>query len=88
MGRDEIDPKLREYRHKVSKPIVFTRDMMQKVFNVLSDVMLSHVHFDFVLSTVFLECRHSNTLLINVGGPLRWLVRDAAIRVPKPFLNA
>ncbi|KAM0875767.1 hypothetical protein ACQ4PT_036585 [Festuca glaucescens] len=31
-----IDPKLREYRHKVSKPIVFTRDMMMKVFNVPS----------------------------------------------------
>ncbi|KAM0852307.1 hypothetical protein ACQ4PT_051833 [Festuca glaucescens] len=31
-----IDPKLREYRHKVSKPIVFTRDMMTKVFNVPS----------------------------------------------------
>ncbi|KAM0867848.1 hypothetical protein ACQ4PT_041706 [Festuca glaucescens] len=29
-----IDPKLREYHHKVSKPIVFTRDMMTKVFNV------------------------------------------------------
>ncbi|KAM0920104.1 hypothetical protein ACQ4PT_007752 [Festuca glaucescens] len=31
-----IDQKLREYRHKVSKPIVFTRDMMTKVFNVPS----------------------------------------------------
>ncbi|KAM0889363.1 hypothetical protein ACQ4PT_027752 [Festuca glaucescens] len=31
-----IDPKLREYRHKVSKPIVFTRDMMTNVFNVPS----------------------------------------------------
>ncbi|KAM0854785.1 hypothetical protein ACQ4PT_050177 [Festuca glaucescens] len=31
-----IDPKLREYRHKVSKPIVFTRDMTMKVFNVPS----------------------------------------------------
>ncbi|KAM0910917.1 hypothetical protein ACQ4PT_013801 [Festuca glaucescens] len=31
-----IDPKLREYRHKVSKPILFTRDMLTKVFNVPS----------------------------------------------------
>ncbi|KAM0923130.1 hypothetical protein ACQ4PT_005700 [Festuca glaucescens] len=31
-----IDPKLREYCHKASKPIVFTRDMMTKVFNVPS----------------------------------------------------
>ncbi|KAM0913510.1 hypothetical protein ACQ4PT_012110 [Festuca glaucescens] len=34
-----IDPKLREYRHKVSKSIVFTRDMMTKVFNVPSGDM-------------------------------------------------
>ncbi|KAM0827519.1 hypothetical protein ACQ4PT_068143 [Festuca glaucescens] len=34
-----IDPKLREYRHKVSKPIVFTRDTMTKVFNVPSGDM-------------------------------------------------
>jgi hypothetical protein len=80
MGCDEIDPKLREYRHNVSKPIVFTRDMMQKDFNVLSDAMLSDVHSDFVL--------RSNTLLINVGGPLRWMFCDVAICVPKPFLNA
>ncbi|KAM0833071.1 hypothetical protein ACQ4PT_064497 [Festuca glaucescens] len=31
-----IDPNLREYLHKLSKPIVFTRDMMTKVFNVPS----------------------------------------------------
>ena len=31
-----IDPKLREYRHKLVKPIVFTRDMIQKLFNLPS----------------------------------------------------
>ncbi|CAM0949375.1 unnamed protein product [Alopecurus aequalis] len=29
-----IDPKLREYHHMVWKPIVFTKDMIQKVFNL------------------------------------------------------
>jgi hypothetical protein len=38
---------------------------------LLPDV-LSDVHSVFVLSTVFLECTHSNTLLINVLGPMRW----------------